>query len=369
MKKIYLMFTIFAALSCAATAQTTAINSDEAASRVAQLQDADSNLINIAAIMVRAEPKVSRVWTGFWRKDQPFLLLRPTESALLISSQKPPDLYIPLTKSTIPPELLGRVYLRQVYPPEFGKNSFATVYKIDNNIVVPALEPKGSNLFNQLDFYYHEAFHGYQEQNFTPASNEPRAKFKQPSVDPTHIAAPDFAAMAEVERRILINALDVSPGKNLRSLLRQYLAVRRMRSKGLSDVIARERLMERTEGTAEFVGCSAATLATNAPASRLRDCIREELTTPLDSFGNFPESDARLMRWRLYGTGAAIALLLDRLGVQWRQQLQQIKDASLDEILARAVKFDSSKSSALAKEALDRFEFEEIIKSNGTTKK
>jgi hypothetical protein len=61
MKKIYLMFFILAALLCAAQAQTTAGNSDEAASYVAQLEDTDSNLINIAAIMVRAEPKVSRI--------------------------------------------------------------------------------------------------------------------------------------------------------------------------------------------------------------------------------------------------------------------------------------------------------------------
>jgi hypothetical protein len=242
-----------------------------------------------------------------------------------------------------------------------------TNYEVGNNIFAPALEPKGKGIFEKLDFYYHESFHGYQDQKFVSKSASPFVRPGKPSVDPAHIAAPDFTAMVELERRILRAALNQSSRRALRSILQQYLAVRQTRSAGLTDVQVRERAIERIEGTAQFVGCRAATIATGAPASRFESCIADELVEPLGSFLNLPESDARLMRWRLYGTGAAIAQSLERLKVKWREPLQQ-GTASLDEMLAKAVKFDPSKSAALAGKAFENFEFEKIKKEVNKSK-
>jgi hypothetical protein len=147
--------------------------------------------------------------------------------------------------------------------------------------------------------------------------------------------------------------LVVAEPDSLRLLLQRYLAVRRARVGMLPDVMEVERRMERSEGTAKYVGCKAATLATRATAERSLDCVREELDRPLESFPSMPEADARLMRWRYYGTGGAIALLLDRLKPGWKPLVEQ--GMHLDQLLAQAVDFDPTKADQWAVEGHAQF--------------
>jgi hypothetical protein len=137
-------------------------------------------LLGIAALMVRAAPAVSRVWPGFWPADQAFLLLKPTDTAVLISPRTPPEEYRAITDPNLPAELRGRAYLRQQYPPELGPNTFRPRYGVGDD-TVPALAPMGRTLFGKLDFYYHEAFHGFQERHFaeSPAGDR-RVRFQEP---------------------------------------------------------------------------------------------------------------------------------------------------------------------------------------------
>ena len=62
------------------------------------------------------------------------------------------------------------------------------------------------------------------------------------------------------------------------------------------------------------------------------DDISQQLAVPMRTFGGSP--DERLIRTRAYGTGAAMALLLDRLGTNW--QSRAISEP-LDRLLTEAV--------------------------------
>src|SRR6266540_3276806 len=66
------------------------------------------------------------------------------------------------------------------------------------------------------------------------------------------------------------------------------------------------------------------------------------LARPLDSFPRGLDGTWRLMRWRLYGTGAAIALILTRLDVQWKPLIE--KGAMLDELLEKALGQDTGRA-------------------------
>jgi len=324
------------------------------------LQPADSSLIQMASAIVESTPEVARVWPGFWSNDQAFLLLRPTETALLIASRTPPDEYEAVPESVLPEQLIGRVYLRKEYPPGLDENTFDTRYPVERD-TIPALEPKGSTLFGRADFYMHEAFHGYQRANWVETPGDTMSvKPGQPLVEPSHIKSSEFRAQGEVERQILNSALEVSSKDSLHALMQNYLAVRRMRTNGLDDVNAIERRMERREGTAQYVGCYSASNVANVPEKRALSCIQEELTTPLDSMRNFPEADARLMRWRQYGTGGALSVILNRLGAEnWKERVAE--GAALDEVLSNVIGYDPKQHESLARQALKSFNYTELL--------
>lgn len=322
-----------------------------------QTQSTDADLLNLADLIVRASPKVSRVWSGFWAKDQSFVLLKPKERALLITAVAPTAEYTVLTGENIPKSLRGRVYAHQNYPPIEANGDLA--FRV-GNAFAPALEPqkatgKESEEFRQLNYLYHEWFHGFQRNGlFTPAANEPQVRFRQPMVPPDRIADPKFTEMAELERRILIAALQTPSKKRLRPLLQQYLAVRFLRTEFLPDVHILERHFERYEGSATLVGLQSAVVATSSPEEQVSDWIMGELQRKMDSFPASPTPDSRLLRWRVYSTGAAIGLLLDMLKINWRKSLETGTD-SLDALLVKAVRFNSAKAKELAKEAAATF--------------
>ena len=292
----------------------------------------------MAAAMNRSAAEVGGVWPGFWGVDQAFLLVSPAGRALLVTPRTPPPGYVPAARVGLPFGLAGRLYRYAGYPPGLGPNSFSTAYDLRGD-TVPALEPKGSSEFDRLDFYFHEAFHGYQGRRFAPSPDgDRRVRFRERLVDSAVSTAPEFTAGVEAERRALIAALDATAPDSVRALARAYLALRERRTAPLPQVRAVERSMERTEGTATLVGCEAAAVTMGEPpAARAAACARDELTRPLSGRSDFPEADARLMRWRLYGTGAAMGALLDRLSADWRPRVQQ--GEYLDLLLAERVGF------------------------------
>ncbi|HEV2122273.1 MAG TPA: hypothetical protein VGW38_05820 [Chloroflexota bacterium] len=319
-------------------------------------QSADSALIRTAAIIVRAAPKIKAVWPGYWPADQAFFLTRPDEAVLLVSSIAPPPEFEPLVGPGVPRELRGITYLRRSLPADLAQSGgFHLAYKA-GDVTAPAV-PLQDSIFPTLSFLYHEVFHPYQFRKFKDIFA------RVPPADSARVSTPKFIAMAEVERRILSAALDAPSPDSLRLLLRQYLAVRAYRPDMNSEAQAVECRTERAEGSARLVGYQAALLALGEDPDRVRNLLRHDLTRPLESFSARPGPNAPLMRWRLYGTGAALGYLLDRIEYDWRVQLEQ--GVPLDELLSRALAFDPTKAAyeapGLAASALVRFGWSELL--------
>ncbi len=318
------------------------------------LSPADTALASMAAAMVRARAQVDGAWPGHWPAGHGFVLMKPPATALLVSGSDDAPGYDRVAGEGVPAELAGKLWRAREYPAVVAMN-----HRVGGQ-VVPAMEPRGSTPYSRLFFYYHEAFHGHQSRAFARRPDEPVLVDGKRTVDSASIAPPEFAAAGEVERRMLVDALRLADADSLRALLRAYLAVRAERTGRLPDVRRVERHSERMEGTATFVGCRAARAVLGSPEDSVLACIRRELTRPLH-LAPPAEADARLMRWRHYGTGAAMAYLLERLGdPDWRKRVEE--GAPLDEVLARAVGIRAEGAAALAAAARERYGFAALVR-------
>lgn len=313
-------------------------------------EDPVAPLGRAAAAVARLVPGMEEIWPGFWPEDQPFMIYLPGEAALLVTPAAPPAGFEPVDEHLVPAELRGRAYLYRGTLPGL-EAGFRTDYPAgERSAVAVTFDPAG--LQETLTTLFHEAFHAYQHQRFSGESS-PAGAF----VDPEQIAAPEFVALGEVERRMLAEALNL-PAIELEDHLRQYLAVRWIRMGSVpAEVVDVERELERKEGSAHLVGLQAGLLATGGDLADLAGALRPYLLFPLENMsGGLSE---RLIRWRVYGTGAAIGHLLDRLGMEWRHRLEQ--GATFDELLQEAVAFDPADGAALAPQALGRFGYEELL--------
>jgi hypothetical protein len=275
----------------------------------------DTSLAAIAALIHQAGPAVDSVWPGFWPGERSFMLLRPRTETVLVTRRPPPAEYAALTGG-VPPGLRGLVYRHRDYPADLGHAGLATRYVVGGD-TLPAVAPLGATLAGRLLFFYHEAFHGHQHRAFAP---EPAPSFS--SVDPGETGAA-FGAAAQAEREVLLAALEAPDRVSTLALAKRYLEMRSARLALAPTAEPVERAVELVEGTAEFVGCRAAAAAAGTGDGGL-GCVRRWLERPLEEWPNAPERNARMMRWRLYGTGAAILVLADRLGASgWRARLMQ----------------------------------------------
>lgn len=328
------------AAAIVAAAPARSAHAQDASVNPAAITSADSTMVRAAAAIFRAASEVEGIWPGYWPMGAAVVLLHPSQTVMVVSAGRPPHRYAPLEgDDSLPGELRGHTYVMRGTLPGVHENSFATRVPMGADSVW-AVAPAGAGFYNQLEFYYHEHFHLAHQRggHFVETPEDRRmAAFREPLVNPTHLT-PEFAAAAELERGMLASALEIADADSLRAHLRRYLAARRQRAATKLDVVEVERRMERSEGTAQYVGCRAAAMAAGEPPQRAVACVREQLTRDLEQRADFPEADARLMRWRLYGTGGAIALLLDRLRPGWKPLVEQ--GMHLDQLLAEAVSFD-----------------------------
>lgn len=318
------------------------------------------SLVDVAATVVHAAPYIDEVWPGYWAPDQAFLIYEPERVALLVSPVPPGGAFAPVDSTLLPAELTGRAYSFQGSLPGL-EGTFATDYAVGRlRVTAVALESAGG--LQTMATLFHEGFHTYQDRHFSRTVGDARGALAEGYVESGHLAAPEFRALAEVERRILASALS-APEDSLMPLLKQYLAVRRIRTENVPEAIRKEeRQVERKEGSAHLVGLEAALLAAQGTREALADSLAPYLTRPLDSVaGDLP---GVLIRWRVYGTGAALGFLLDRLGEAWRPHLES--GAAFDDLLANAVRFDSADTQELAEPALQRFGFAELLRNAST---
>lgn len=186
-------------------------------------------------------------------------------------------------------------------------------------------------LDREVEILFHEQFHDFQWDGF-----ERQVAGSSEFVDLTLL--PDtlaFAAAAELERRVLAQALQARSGDERRQLAALYLGLRRDRQVGLDvQFVDAEANRERIEGTAQYVGVQATAIVDDRSAGWVRERIAERLASnlwiPGSGYGSV------MFRSRAYGVGAGLSLLLDDLALDgWRQQVMH--GTALHVVLARSV--------------------------------
>lgn len=306
----------------------------------------DTLILSTASGIVRSSDMLASLWPGYWPRGQGFILASPGGYVLLVSSIAPDSGFQPLRARWVPGALRGRAFTH--YGPVRGLYASSmqgglNIHYAVAGMRVTAVAVKDS-IRTTAEFLLHEAFHAFQDGHFV---RKPEAGASQPQRGTE--SPPEFDAMAEVERRILADALLAADEATTRDLVRSVTAVR---SKRLGLIGAPQRAeelqMERIEGSAQLVGVQGSLVVIGAPRTRAVGLVRDLLTAELT------ETDpAWRNRLRVYGTGAALGLLLDRIGLPWRSGLQG--GATFDELLASAFPMSSQARDSIAESALARF--------------
>jgi hypothetical protein len=305
------------------------------------------DLLDVARAVGSAPAEVDLVWPGFSLREGGWIVYAPEDSALLVTSGVVPSGFEQVPDSLLPAPLHGRTY--QLLGPLPGLSAgFDTDYPVGDGRVTAV--PLRAPLVQTMVFLYHEAFHAHQRHAFVALT--------PPDALPVKVVQPRFAAMGEVERRMLAIAMTTQPDERT-DLLARYLAVRWLRTEqlpaGVRDV---ERYWERHEGVTDFVGFSMGVRNLGLGLAPARAATVSQLRRPLREFGGAPE--VRLSRWRAYGIGGALAFLLDDLEVPgWRERVAA--GDPLDDLMAEAIAFDTAMASALAATALDEHGFVDLL--------
>lgn len=292
----------------------------------------DAQLLDAAAQAVRIAPVTSRVWPGFHIPAPAILIYRPEGGAILVSPEAAAAPFAPISGDRLPPILRGRTFVTCATLPGLNGN-FDTDYHVGPiTAVAVMLEP---STYLTLEVLFHESFHKFQDAAFSRtigASSTALAVEK--GLDPDVVSRPELVASMEVERRILGQAIKLGDSRMV-PLLRDYLAVRRQRWQALpADVRDAELNIERKEGSAALVGSEVASRAIGRDPRIPSDQLKMFMSEPPESLPSGETGYGRF-RARAFGSGAAIAWILTRLGKPWRAELQH--GASFEALLAQAV--------------------------------
>lgn len=289
------------ALTSLLSGAAAAASQDEAAPATEEI------LRETAGRILARRVALSRLWPGYWPENQPFILHEPSVGAVFTGAAASGGVEFR------PGPLPGALSSFELDYPSGVANTVALKWGASDDL---------STLF-------HEQFHDYQQDAFRWIG-EGGDEF----IPPNLIAdKADFAARAEIERRLLANILlEPDPAERHR-LAQAYLTVRRARQDALpAELAAAEAHREWSEGTAEYVGLLGAATMTASP-TYVRDSIVRGLRK--DLMRDRGDYMSTWFRWRSYGVGAAIAWMLDDLGVDWRTRVEA--GERLDRLLAEAL--------------------------------
>lgn len=316
---------------------------------------ADS-LLAIASSVADLEQELSAIWPGFWSVGQPFVLTVPGEAIVLVGGGRPAPPFERACVADRFPPLQGRAWVHGGALADLSASAglFDLAYRSGD--VVATAVPLQEGLEATLEFLVHEGFHAYQKTTFPPT-------VRNESADPENYADPEYTALAEVERRMLADALTTIDPDSVKEHLRAYLAVREGRLKPRSSIFRlTEAELETVEGTAQYVGMAARRLVRESAAAPLLDAAVEALRAPLVPSARLRGALARL-RWmhrgRLYGTGVGLAILLDRFGADWRAGVEEGK--ALVRLLEGEVGYAQGCCDRLAPRALEAYGYDAIL--------
>lgn len=265
-----------------------------------------------------AASRLGPLWPGYWSDPRAFLVVEPGLAVVLHAPRDPGP---PFAAQRVCAPGLGcwDAWVAPGEVPGLGasRGFFDLRFPVAGTSAV-AISVRGS-LETNLDFLFHEGFHGYQETAFT----DPHVLQVD---DPLGAGTRDRVhAMADAERARLADALDDEEG-DVVPAMREYLEMRAARDSLVPATLRRyEDRLERIEGSAQLVGLQASLLARGQPAADAARAVAGALREPI-RLGAFASGETWHIRARVYGTGAALGLLFDRMGLPWRQRLAAGED-------------------------------------------
>lgn len=316
------------------------------------------------------------VWPGWNASDTPLLFYLPDLQDVLINHPKPPDGFRRYTGPVIFPGAQIHVRDGKTFFDLDGQNTAREVAGTLTLVVADTLSNRRSNVrgwledprpgavksaelsFDQLQgnpydamcMIAHEAFHVFQGRQAPKKARGEAALMRYPT-----IAVQNTVGFA-LEGEILAEALRNGKPEEMRAHAVRWLAVRRERRKNLTaDDKAYEDQIEYLEGLAKYVEYRLMEVMegrTPQPAMAwlqgfhgyadlkpqreklirmLEKMMRGDVNINNDPYGASP------LRMRLYYSGMGIAVLLDRLGSNWKKQIFA-PAASLTDLVTDAVK-------------------------------
>lgn len=284
----------------------------------------DPSAVEAAALVLQARPQDSD-WEGFTAPTE--FLVCTAEGGTLYALSEPPQLS-PGLASLASPAFEG-LYYSSTRPAGLEERCFQFDFVFEGR---PMLS------FPQIDSIYsvsdpvealavalvHEEFHRFQRESFGlmngPDDRVYHILEKAVSFPDTLVASSTFRRSAAEERRVLADAIGESDTIQVLRLARRYVALRSRRLERVPEELRfGEAHVEWKEGTAHLASYSLVMKLTASPDSRVADLIHSDLlSTPA-----FDHNPHQFRHWHIYATGAGIGLVLDKLGVSWRREVQE----------------------------------------------
>ena len=225
------------------------------------------------------------------------------------------------------------------------------------------------SMATNLEHLFHEAFHCFQhdpQRKGIPWRTEfPKGLFKYGAM-----SVQDLACFY-LESILLRRALLAEDQASLDNYMRQFIALRRQRQKGMTaDMIEYELYAELNEGLAKYVGLRAAIVGINAQKDGTMDLSileqkpRQWLFSRLKIHKSIQEICENI-RVALYSTGAVQAFILDMLRPQWKMEVQE-RGLPLQYQIAKALDADDKDDSKIARAVKIKEEFNALLKEAET---
>jgi hypothetical protein len=279
-----------------------------------------------AVVRLRSLPASLGIWPGYDASARPLLLYVPDRWALLLNAPTVPEGFTPYPADWPPlgaPAALHRGTLGDLS----GQLEFDFEVAGVRVAAVPFLPSMLASPVQAFAFVVHEAFHQYQRERF--GGVESGSEERYPMLDTVN------TALTVVEMRLLADAVAAVARGDRAAVLgdaRAFIAIRAERWRRGGTLVAFEREKELTEGTAKYVEVRSVGVMSES-------CARDRAQGAADAFcaafdgvtttsylledfaGRLREgvlAPEDMPRNRIYPEGAALGMLLDFLGVEWK---------------------------------------------------
>lgn len=336
------------------------------------------DLRTITAVLTVFKASRDSVWPGYDLSLQPLLVYRPGRWAVVLNPPGKIEGYRPYPESW--PHLGAPALLHQGATPALvGQLEFDFPVGPTAMVAVPLADDLPAQALARprslFAFVVHEAFHQFQRTAF--------GEVDEPSEEQYPILDTANSARAALEIHILEDAVRAVERRDLagsRRLTGLFLAQRRFRWEHASPLVREfERAKELSEGTAKYVETRlVANVAILCRTGRFTDpyvCPSfRSVTVPGYLQADFESrltdgalSPADVPRNRIYPTGAAMGVLLDFFGVEWKHKAANLPDSSaLADLLALSVPVPASRLESLRKEAERRYNLPQLQRRTRT---